>query len=109
MMRRHLVAAVILVTAAVGQAQEKPSVLPKHTVAKNTQLPRGRRIEVHVTNADLTKAQCQQLIAHYRTSAAPDGQVTVRKPAKALGGELYPWCVENFDGKGVQFNDYGFK
>jgi hypothetical protein len=85
--------------------------LPPHHVASNTSLApkEGRRIEIHVRDAHLTPAQCKTLIAHYRSQAAPGGQVSVHKPSTWLDGTLQPWCVENFDGHGVFFNDELFR
>lgn len=83
--------------------------LPQHTVGSNTSLaPKdGRRIEIHVSNTNLTKDECRLLINAYKEKAGPEGQASVRKPNK--DGELKPWCVDNMDGKGISFNDFHFE
>ncbi len=81
--------------------------LPPHTVAKDTVIANGRRIEIHVTTPGLTKDECRALLAAYRDKAAPAGQVSVRKPDKT--GELLPWCVDNLGGSPIIFNDDFFK
>jgi hypothetical protein len=83
--------------------------LPAHEVASDTSLaPKdGRRIEIHVTNPDLTKAECEALIEAYRGDAGPEGQVSVHKPDKR--GDLQPWGVDNMDDQGVTFNDFFFQ
>jgi len=82
-------------------------VLPQHTVAKDTAITNGRRIEIHVSDPSLTKDECLALIVAYRDKAKPQGQISVRKPDKT--GELVPWCVDNMDGSPVIFNDSFFK
>lgn len=88
-----------------------PPPLPTHRVASNTDLrPKlGRRIAIHVRNPDLTREECRTLVAAYRSEAAPDGQVTVHKPHRAMDNDVMPWCVENFDDRGVWFNDILFR
>lgn len=102
---------VSLVIPIAAEAQVRSEPLPPHQVASNTSLApkKGRRIEIHVRDSNLTKEQCKALIANYRSQAAPDGQVSVHKTSTLLGGELLPWCVENFDGRGVTFNDALFR
>ena len=92
---------------SVLQAQMQTIAIPAHKVASNTSLtPKcGRRIEIHTNKIDLTKDECRALIRLYRPQAAPDGQVSVRKPSKKLGGQMLPWCVENLRGDGITFND----
>lgn len=79
--------------------------VPVHTVASNTSLaPKdGRRIVLHSANPDLTKAECSMLINQYLGSAGPEGQISVHKPSPQ--NNMTPWCVENFDDKGIFFND----
>jgi hypothetical protein len=48
------------------------------------------------------------LVTGYQKKASPEGQVSVHKPSKVLKGTMAPWCVENFDGRGVVFNDNMF-
>jgi len=110
----RLLILVILVGFAIpvaAETQTRSESLPPHQVASNTSLApkKGRRIEIHVRDSNLTKEQCKALIANYRSQAAPDGQVSVHKPSTLLGGELLPWCVENFDGRSVTFNDTLFR
>jgi hypothetical protein len=96
-------------SAPVAPATAVP--LPRHEVASNTSLApkQGRRIEIHSADANLTHEQCRALIEHYRDQGAPDGQVSVHKPSKLLKGELAPWCVENFEGEGIEFNESLFE
>ena len=68
----------------------------------------GQRVQVNV-NSDISKEQCITLIDAYKSKAAPDGQVSVHKPSQMLEGQVAPYCVENFDGAGVRFNDTLFK
>jgi hypothetical protein len=60
---------------------EKGVPLVPHKVVSNTSLePKaGRRIEIHVKNPNVTKAQVKAIIAAYRMKAAPRGQVSVYK------------------------------
>jgi len=37
------------------------------------------------------------LLSAYRAKAAPDGQVSVRKPNRF--GDMKPFCVDNLDGQ----------
>ena len=96
-----------LLPAPTAAVESKPKALPAHTVAKDTASSQGRRIEIHVTNSNLTKAECEALISAYRARAGSGGQVSVRKPDKS--GTLQPWCVDNMDGTPVIFNDFYFK
>lgn len=104
-----LAAGLLLLLHPAAPAQPANQV-PRHRLASVRSLaPRvGRRVEVHVRSERLTKAECRALIDKYRTLGAPDGQVSVRKPSKLLDGQIFPWCVENFDGRGVVFNDAPF-
>jgi hypothetical protein len=94
---------------------EKPSTknLSDHTLFSNTSLsPKdGSRIEIHVSNEDLTREQCKNIINAYRKKAGPEGQVSVRKPSSVLDNKLTPWCVDNIgmDDRGIFFNDGHFK
>jgi len=91
----------IFALAACGEAPE----LPEHTVEETSLAPRqGQRVQVNVS-ADISRAECEQLINRYRSDGAPDGQVGVNKPSAKLGGSLAPWCIENFEGDGITFND----
>lgn len=91
------------------ESRQQQSSLPQHRVASNTSLaPKdGRRIELHVNNTDLTKAECRALIDAYQSEAGPRGQVSVRKPN--ANGQLRPWCVNNMDAEGTTFNDFHFE
>lgn len=84
--------------------------LPPHSVAGDSSLaPKdGRRIQLNSTNPNLTKDECIALINGYRHKAGKEGQVGVHKPSNVLKGSMTPWCVENFDGRGIVFHDYMF-
>lgn len=77
--------------------------LPEHELVSVTPLTprRGSRVEIRAA-ARLTQDECRALIDAYREKGAPDGQVSVRQP---LGSDFAPYCVENFDDRGVTFND----
>jgi hypothetical protein len=79
------------------------SALPEHEVVAVTPLTprRGSRVEIHAT-ARLSKDQCRALIDAYQSKGLPDGQVSVRQPHES---GFVPYCVENFDGRGITFND----
>ena len=64
----------------------------------------GKRIQINVLT-DISSDDCTHLVQRYRSEGEPDGQISVRKPSKAADGQLFPWCVENFDGRGLQFNE----
>lgn len=89
----------------VGQIASTAVEVPAHIVASNTSLaPKdGRRVEIHSDNSELTRAECEILINQYINVAGPEGQVSVRKPDPQ--NIMTPWCVENFDGKGIFFTD----
>jgi len=78
---------------------------PDHTI-EETPLVEGKRIQIDVAK-DITREECIALILENREKANPNGQVSVHKFNKALG-RLSPWCVDNLDGEGVKFNDFGF-
>lgn len=96
---RAWVVGVALLLAACG------SDLPDHTV-EASELVEGQRIQIDVAS-DITREECIALILENREKAKPNGQVSVHKFNKAFG-RLAPWCVENFDGNNVQFNEFGF-
>lgn len=106
-----ILALVIFAIPIPARTQGNSQVLPPHELVSNTSLApkKGRRIEIHVQDAGLTKEQCKLLIAHYHYLAVPDGQVSVQKPSIIFGGKLAPWCVDNIDSKGTFFNDDLFK
>lgn len=82
--------------------------LPEHSVDITPLEPRrGARVEIKVSS-DISREQCEHLIKRYRQSGAPDGQVSVHKPSEILEGAVVPWCVENFDGAGIRWNDNMF-
>jgi len=85
--------------------------VPPHEVVSNTSLApkQGRRIEIHSTDPKLTRDECRALIERYRDQGGPDGQVSVHKPSSLLKGHLAPWCLENFEGKGIEFNNSLFE
>lgn len=107
---RHLLFVVgvglVVISGCGGGSQN----LPPHVVADDSSLaPKdGRRVRLDSSNADLTKEECVALIDGYRKKAGLEGQVSVHKPSKVLNGSMTPWCVENFDGRGVVFNDNMF-
>jgi len=81
--------------------------LPSHTTEISSLEPKaGKRVQVNVVS-DISREECLALIEAYRGEGAPDGQVSVHKPSTlpVLRGHSVPWCVENFDGKGIYFND----
>lgn len=69
---------------------------------KSTAPPLG----VHALVGARARPHARQLIEAYRAEAAPDGQVAVATPDQ--DGDLFPWCIESFDGAGVTFNDLLF-
>lgn len=80
--------------------------LPEHTVEVSSLEPRkGGRVQVRV-KAFISDEDCSALIEAYRDRGAPDGQVGVNMPSniEALNGAIVPRCLENFDGKGIVFN-----
>ncbi|EKF17859.1 hypothetical protein [Nitratireductor pacificus] len=96
-----------LILLACSEAQENK--LPEHTVDVSSLAPKtGKRIQISVS-AKIARSQCSDLIEHYRSEGKPDGQISVHMPSAKLGGQVLPWCLENFDGGGVQFNDYFFQ
>ncbi len=80
--------------------------LPEHTVADESRLSGGVRIQINSDNENLTKEQCIVLINAYRSKGLPNGQVSVRKPStvKELKSTIVPYCLDNFDGEGIKFN-----
>jgi len=96
-MKQITVAFLAVLIAACSDDDVK---LPPHTV-ENIQIVDGRRIQIAVRE-DITQAQCRALIAKFRSEAKPEGQVSVHKPCGP--SKLAPWCVDNFDGRGVTFN-----
>lgn len=94
-----------LTSACSDKSAEPPADLPIHTSETSSLEPRtGKRVTLTVTN-DISRDGCRALIEAYRREGAPDGQVGVHKPSAALGGQSLPWCVENYDGEGIRFND----
>lgn len=96
---RHLVLSLTAALAACGPD------LPEHAL-KESALVDGQRIQIDVAT-DISRDECVALIVENQDKAKPNGQVSVHKFNKAFG-RLAPWCVENFDGQGVTFNEYGF-
>jgi hypothetical protein len=99
------VVGVLCTISLVSYYQPHPvdSSLPKHTVASDSLLVNGRRIEIHVSNTDLSRADCMALVGAYRDRAQSSGQVSIYQPDRQ--GVLKIWCVDNLDGQGVVFND----
>jgi hypothetical protein len=94
-----------LAASALPACSNGTIALPEHSIERSSLAPKeGERVQVEVTR-DITKDECSALIERYRSEGAPEGQVSVRKPSKMLKGRPSPWCVENFDGKGIVFND----
>ena len=85
--------------------------LPDHKIVSNTSLApkNGRRIEIHVLDEGLSKSDAANIVEYYRSSAGLEGQVSVHKPSKMMGGTMQPWAVDNLDGSGIMFNDYYFE
>ncbi|MBK7920026.1 MAG: hypothetical protein IPJ94_27975 [Chloroflexi bacterium] len=96
-------------TKPISGGNELDGRLPTHTVASNTSLsPKdGRRIEIHVSDINPTKDECEQLINAYKNEAGSRAKYQYCKPNKS--GELRPWCVDNMDGNGISFNDFHFE
>ena len=94
-------------TSIAERAVERPSVtsLPEHEIRRGA-LFEGQRIAVQV-DQDISRSECRALIRHYERQAQ-GGQVAVSKPNQALDGGSFPWCVQNFDGRGIQFNEASF-
>ena len=85
--------------------------LPSHTVASDRSValpgrPNARKITIHV-DGDISRDQCVAIIKKYASRAGFRGQVSVHKLSKLLGS-LFPWCVDNRDGKPIRFNDEFF-
>jgi hypothetical protein len=102
--------------SSIPETENKPSRPPSltkrdHRLASVTSLfpNKGNRIEIHSQNANLNRRECVALIGAYRARAAPEGQVSVHKPSKKLGGSITPWCVESSDEKGIRFNNELFE
>lgn len=97
-------------TSSESSSERAAHTLPSHVIADDSPVPprKGHRVQINSQDTDLTKEECRALINAYRHRAAPDGQVSVRKPSQAFNGQLTPWCIENFDGQGIRFNDNMF-
>ena len=94
-----------LAGSALAACSNGTIALPEHSVERSSLAPKeGERVQVEVTR-DISKNECSALIERYREEGSPEGQVSVRKPSKMLKGRSTPWCIENFDGKGIVFND----
>jgi hypothetical protein len=63
----------------------------------------GVQVQVLV-DVIITRGECRQLIAAYR-KRAKGGQVSVHRPVDSHSSGRAPWCVDNFDGRGVTFNE----
>ena len=101
-MRLKLVLPCLLSGATAALAQG----LPEHAVTDRSPLPNGTRVQIDVSDANLSQDECSALIEAYRSEGLPEGQVSVHKPStiEALGGAVMPFCIENFDGEGVVFD-----
>lgn len=97
-------------TSYSAGVSESNGALYPHEIISNTQLPskQSRRITIYVKNSAISKDQCKSLITNYMNQAKPNGQVSVHKPSPLLNKTMQPWCVYNFDDKGVIFNDVLF-
>jgi hypothetical protein len=94
----------LILVFALAACGSEPSVkLPPHTIETSELSAKDLRLQINVTTA-VTDEECEALIAKYRYSAGPGGQISVHMPSSALNGEIAPFCVENFDGKGILFN-----
>lgn len=98
-------ASALILLAVLTACGDDATGFPGHTVEMSRSVE-GQRVQVEASG-DITRDECISLIEKYRADAEPNGQVSVQKFNKTLG-YVAPWCVENFDGRGVQFNDFGF-
>lgn len=97
----------VCIAAMVLISCEGSSPLPDHQMSADP-LGAGRnRVQVNASG-EITRSECEALIKEYSTQAGSDGQVSVYKPSTKLSGKPAPWCVENFDGAGIRFNDNFF-
>ncbi len=105
---RTLFSAYAIFVALLFSTYAYSSELPDHYFADDSplSLKQGRRVQINVYDPNITREQCIALIDAYRERGAPDGQIGVQKP---VHGGFAPWCVENFDGRGVIFNDFYFE
>jgi len=90
--------------------------LSQHFVVRDFSLKPdpGRRIEIHVSDRFITKDECRAIIEFYREQAN-GGHISIHKCVaddSILSDDkednFYPWAVENFDGRGITFNDFYF-
>ena len=95
---------IVFVVYAISTIEPKP---PHHRVLQMDRTPDGRLIRLAVQNSHLSKEDCAAIAAHYRSKAGR-GQVVVEKLAPTYDGKMHPFCYDNQDGKGVQFNDWPF-
>jgi hypothetical protein len=81
-------------------------VIPEHEVVSITSLsPKaGSRVQINVTDVNLTKEGCTTLLIAHSRKAGSGGQVVVYKPDPDWDNEMGPWCVNNMDGAGPKFN-----
>lgn len=96
----------IILFWAYNVSTDKPKP-PPHRVLQMDRTPDGRLIRLAVQNSHLSKEDCAAIAAHYRREAGR-GQVVVEKLAPTYDGGMHPFCYDNQDGKGVQFNDWPF-
>jgi hypothetical protein len=52
----------------------------------------------------ISRAECRALVKLYRKKAK-GGQVAVMRPVTSKSPGRGPWCHDNFDGRGIVFND----
>jgi hypothetical protein len=81
--------------------------LPPHRVSA-TDLGNDKRIQINSTDPELTPADCINLARAYSRKVGTRGQVVVEKiySQAPWNGESLPFCYDNQDGKGVQFNEW---
>lgn len=100
---RSSIALIILFSSSLHASDP----LPAHKIVDESQLSAGMRIQINSDDKNLSREQCTALINAYRKKGLPNGQVSVHKPStlKGLGGSVLPFCIENYDGEGIKFNN----
>ncbi|EIJ41942.1 hypothetical protein BegalDRAFT_1039 [Beggiatoa alba B18LD] len=86
----------------------KDEALPKHKITTE-RFRSGWKIQIDVTDKNISREQCLALLDAYRNQAGSEGQLVVRKPSTLFGDPVQqPWCIDMLDGQNVVFNDYFF-
>lgn len=63
----------------------------------------GLQVQV-IVDFILSRDECRRLVKMYRPRAK-GGQVAVMRPITSKDRGKGPWCRDNFDGRGIVFND----